>query len=825
MENDDARSRPVGNEDGGFAEVIFNIKCFSASELYRWSEFSEFSLFFFLHARDSSLKFSYTPAPADEEKSENFEWINYSDSKTTNDRKVANSFEETTEFLVSFENGIGELLLSQKEANKVYALCEKLVDCIQTLNSVLISNSDNMNASQVCICTALLLLQLRWHSSAFSKPFISIFSKPFHWALSVSTDFVKNKLHKFNTAYKRNNTYENSPLYVSPQDKAIGTRWEMVADKDNINSQPNLMQCSFQYVPIIDTIRSLFLRDDFSRAFHAGSRNNHTCTTGEYSEYCCGNAFKKSELFQAHPESLQIQIATDDFDICNPLSSKASLHKICAIYFVIRNMPRLSNLSNIYLICLCNSNDIRTKHTDFNNLWQIIVKEIQFIEKFGIDINDNLNVKGSLVNLSFDNLGANQSLGFVEGFNANYYCRICELSKEECRTMYKEDVSKKRSRENYEKHMIEIENSTNVDYTQTRGLKRYCALNDLKFFHILENPSVDIMHDLNEGVIPFLLKHLFKYCISERILKEEALKKMIQYHDYGILNRKNVPSQINMDKHNLNQNASQSLCLFRNIPFILHEFREKLQNVWICVESLLQVTQIVYSSKITECDLQTLERSTYEHLNCLRAKLKIKDNLTRKHHFTTHYSGVIRAMGPLKQMSMIRFESKHKTLKNYVKRTNNFRNINKSLAIKHQQIMSRCKNTYDQKISSGKKTKTVNISVLGNITEISDNDVIYEIKWLQYNSFRFRPGLLILHRKLLYEIEKLMIVNDEYYVLCFQYESVNFDTFLNGLKVNKLEPKKFAFNKFDSLEKKILYEKKKLNGDLYVTADTLDLEY
>lgn len=94
-------------------------------------------------------------------------------------------------------------------------------------------------------------------------------------------------------------------------------------------------------------------------------------------------------------------------------------------------------------------------------------------------------------------------MGFVEGFNANYYCRICELSKEECQKTYKEDKSKKRTRDNYEKHMAEIENSTTVEYTQTRGLKRYCALDDLIFFHILENQSVDIMHDLNEGVTRF----------------------------------------------------------------------------------------------------------------------------------------------------------------------------------------------------------------------------------------------------------------------------------------------------------------------------------
>lgn len=597
----------------------------------------------------------------------------------------------------------------------------------------------------------------------------------------------------------------------------------MVANKQKFNSAPHIVQCSFQYVSIIETIRSLFLRDDFLRAFNS-SGDNHTCTSGEYSEYCCGSAFKNNTLFQSHPKSLKIQIATDDFEVCNPIGSKATLHKICAIYFVIRNMPRLSNLMNINLICLCNSNDIRTQQTDFNNLWKIIVKEIKHIEEFGIDINDNLNVKGTLVSLSFDNLGANQSLGFFEAFNANYYCRMCECSKEQCQTLCGENKDKRRTRESYDMHMNVIEMSTNVDSTTACGLKRYCALNDLHYFHILENQSVDIMHDLNEGVIPYLLKHLFAYCNSEKIIKENALMQLIQYHDYGILNRRNIPSQINLDKSNLNQNASQSLCLFQNIPFILHQFREKLQDVWDCVESLLKIVQIAYSLKITENDLQTLEQCVFNHLNCVKRKLKIKDNLLPKHHFTTHYTSIIRAMGPLKPMSMIRFESKHKTLKNFVKRNHNFKNINKSLAIKHQQLMSRCENTYDQQITCGKAIKSDLGSILESFPEISDNVIIREMKWLQYNSYRFRPGLLILHNTDLYEIERLLTVNDEYYVLCFQYKKVAFDNFLNSIRITKIEPKQLVLIKFDSLESKILYEKKPLNCEIYVIADTLELK-
>lgn len=214
---------------------------------------------------------------------------------------------------------------------------------------------------------------------------------------------------------------------------------------------------------------------------------------------------------------------------------------------------------------------------------------------------------------------------------------------------------------------------------------------------------MDIVHDLNEGVIPFTLMHLIKYCHSEKIVKETELTKMIQYHDYGVLNRKSIPSQINMDKHNLNQNASQSLCLFRCIPFILSRFREQLQDVWISIETLLKIVQIVYSLKITERDLQTLEQCVFDHLSTVKLKLKIDDNLIPKHHFTTHYARIIREMGPLKQMGMMRFESKHKTLKIFVKKTNNFMNINQTLAIKHQQMMSKCKNSYDNQIVCGKK--------------------------------------------------------------------------------------------------------------------------
>lgn len=146
---------------------------------------------------------------------------------------------------------------------------------------------------------------------------------------------------------------------------AIGVRSEMIADKGNQSSYPETIQCTFQYVSIIDTIRSLFSREDFLRAYQShNSETNHTCKNGEYSRFCCGSVFKTNELFREHPKSLQIRLATDEFENCNALGSKATLHKTGGIYFVIQNMPRSIYLS-IYLFAPLTANAQAEYHSTY----------------------------------------------------------------------------------------------------------------------------------------------------------------------------------------------------------------------------------------------------------------------------------------------------------------------------------------------------------------------------------------------------------------------------------------------------------------------------
>lgn len=246
-------------------------------------------------------------------------------------------------------------------------------------------------------------------------------------------------------------------------------------------------------------------------------------------------------------------------------------------------MPNNSKLSNIYLIALINADDLHTEYTDFNNVWFNVVNEIKVLEESGIQINHELNLKGTVTVLSGDNLGLNSVTGLVESFRATYFCRICKLPRQMCQTKCKESLSEIRTLSDYVEALKIIENSTSVDFSATKGIKRECALNRLKYFHTMNNVTVDIMHDINEGVIPFVLKLLFEYYIKEKIISENDLIRKIQYYDYGLLNRSNVPSKIDLHKHNLGQNASQNMCLFHHIGFILFEHINDIGAKWQCI--------------------------------------------------------------------------------------------------------------------------------------------------------------------------------------------------------------------------------------------------
>lgn len=92
-------------------------------------------------------------------------------------------------------------------------------------------------------------------------------------------------------------------------------------------------------------------------------------------------------------------------------------------------------------------------------------------------------MKGTLVNVSFDNLGGNSLFGYAQGFNCSHYCRICLAPMEKCRRMCVADPTLLRDIAGYDE-LVKIANTfEKPDYEASKGVRKYYLLNDIQNFH------------------------------------------------------------------------------------------------------------------------------------------------------------------------------------------------------------------------------------------------------------------------------------------------------------------------------------------------------
>lgn len=439
-----------------------------------------------------------------------------------------------------------------------------------------------------------------------------------------------------------------------------------------------------------------------------------------------------------------------------------------------------------------------------------------------------ISLTGTVVNVTFDNLGGNISLGF-SSCSSKFFCRICEITRKKSKTTSQDDLNIYRTKDTYAVALDIIETSVNVDFKKTKGIAEYCVLNDLKYFHILDNYCADIMHDICEGVLPFLLKCIFDHCIQTSIFKNEAeLRNFALFHDYGVLNSKNIPSAICYKRRNLGQNASQQKCLMHHVPYILYKYKydPRLIYVWPAVHSMLEILRIVYDANINECDLLKLESAVSVHLKSIIEYFD-GSKLLPKHHYMLHYANIIRAAGPVVHMSTMRFEMQHKQFTKYAHRSNNFLNVSKSLATNFQKsILSKtayqCEVNHAKLRELGSEYRQQYGTVLSMLSE--NIDQISTTKWLQINSNQYRKGLLLKNNNNKFcEIDEILCVNGGFSFSCYEYELAEFDWFLYSIEIKKLNPLSHLILNHTNLHVKKSFTKKNVDSKFYIIADCLDV--
>lgn len=624
----------------------------------------------------------------------------------------------------------------------------------------------------------------------------------------------KDILAENDSIFKRKKEIEKNQYFVPPEEKSIGFKWTQTLDPSTGKIIRKYQQNTSQFIRPSVIIKKLFLNADFVDMYMSYAANkSHECEENVYKDFCCGSLYRQNVLFFNNPNALKLQLYTDDFEPCDALKSKAGKHKLCAFYLTIRNMPRKlqSQLSNIFLIALVDSVDLKSESASFDNIIEVILDDLKQLEMTGVEIGNGETIKAFLFNMCFDNLGENVCYGLPQGFQANYFCRFCMCHKSECKILTEEDPEKLRDIASYDTVCARILEDEDLDLTKTKGIQRYCKLNDLKSFHIFSNYTVDPMHDLLEGAVPFTLHVVFEHCIEKKLFNLPQLR--------------NIPSKLRIDSKNLGQNATQLYCLMKHIPFILKQYENDLKGIWTLVQSLLQILEMVFSTDINNSDLNRLELEIECHTKFIVNV--IKKDLIPKHHLLLHYPRVIRTMGPTAFTSAMRLEAKHQELKAIAQKTNNFVDLNKTIAEKHQISMCLKGNKYCDDVEPGQiMAKFIESDEFDNYKScagliLKGDELI--IKSLRVNNIVFKPGLILLHESCFYEISHILHSSENYSFLCETFFDVkNRDSFCNSLIIEE-NLNLFHVLNISQMKNTKCYQKSFVGDKIHVICDTLEL--
>lgn len=638
---------------------------------------------------------------------------------------------------------------------------------------------------------------------------------------------VNQQLSAIGTVYKRKKRLDMNPFYVPPQEKGLGIRWRSKIQPDVDVPNHVLSQTTFQIVPIKGTLLACFKRPSFKKIYFDYQNKKHQCSDGVYKNYCCSNVFRISGVNQ-HKDAIIIQIGTDDFDVCCPLKSKSTIHKLTAIYFTIRNLPPeyQSKLNCIFLVALCETENTKGRDVSLHDIWKLVQQELSELETIGLQIDENTNLKVFLFNVVSDNLGANGALGFVESFIVYGMCRICSMAEREWRFATSENQMKLRTESSYMQainYIKSLDDDSTIDLKISQGIKSYCVLNDLDHFHVTKNINVDLMHDVLEGVVPFFLHNFFTYCHDNKIASYTTSQKLVRDFNYGFLFKQKLPSTIKTTSTHLNQNAIQLYTIMLHLPFIFKDYITKLGAVIECMELLLQIMQVLFSTTILKSDCIRLQMQIEMYL--IRYQQVFKCHLLPKLHFLLHYPHVIQEMGPVVFTWMMRFESKHKMMASFGK-GQNFKNIALTIAEQHQKVM--CKDPFSGRLfeeSQRKKFReSPNYNLYEKLIDSSDFDSneIYSLKFLNYNHFQYRKGLFLIENYVVFEILDILFCEGYYAFICQQYDVICFDSFFNSIQIYPKNDS-FVFITLASLENKQSYQKLNALGKMYIIADTLNV--
>lgn len=256
---------------------------------------------------------------------------------------------------------------------------------------------------------------------------------------------------------------------------------------------------------------------------------------------CTGEIWNANKNIHGNKIILPLILFFDDVKINNPLGTHKNINKLGAIYCSLADSlseEYSSLLENIFLFQFHKYKD--HKKLDNQKIFSLVIDQIIDLCNNGIFIEVNEEKKLMFFSLCFiasDNLELNTILGFSRSFNSSNCCRMCTISKIESKTEVIENLKLLRTVENYNIHVTK----------QNFGVQENCIFNVIPNFHVINNCSVDPMHDLFEGICRYdIAKMLKNFIYKEKLFSLNILNERIR--NFDCISKKTLFSVYNQNR-------------------------------------------------------------------------------------------------------------------------------------------------------------------------------------------------------------------------------------------------------------------------------------
>lgn len=632
---------------------------------------------------------------------------------------------------------------------------------------------------------------------------------------SLNNDFekVKNLLTPFNSVYKFKQQFVKSELFIKPVEIELGNRFEQRFEKGSVHQVQ--IKDTYQYIPIVTVLEALFSRQDIVNEvlkYKNFERQQYLSNIQD------GQYYKTHKIFSSDNNAIALEFYIDDVDFNNPLSSHAGVHKLGLVYFTIKDFPPKFNsqLSNIFLSNIHYAIDV--DKYGYEKILNSLISDLRKLSTEGIDVlidANKHNFKFVLWQFAGDNLALHKLFGLASSFTANYYCRFCFQFRSDCQVDCMEKRDNLRNKDLYKQH---IEKLKKGEITLSEcGIKKECCLNKLEYWHVVDNFTVDCMHDIFEGWGSLELRCVIKQFIDDGLFTLSSLNARLRSFNYGVYDIKNKPSPITRDQLNnpngpTGQNASQMWCLMRFLPLLIGDKIDDDNIYWKFYLLILDILDIVLAPQITISETFMLTEKIRDHHKLYIDLFPISTNplippkLTPKQHHLVHYPRVIRQLGPPIRYWSMRYESNHYPFKKIAGVTSNFINIAKTLANRNQLVLSqqlKKKNWFstDIDITNEDVTKFSNVPYAELFSEkvevFPDDTSVVLSKSVTVNGITYKAGTWVFldndEFPIFGYIIEIFSVKNKSWLVCYRYDTLDYSEKFHSYIVKKCSPKQMVF--------------------------------